>query len=338
VAIIPNRVIAGNEAAEAILSLGRSLQSGRAITDIAGDNTAGAAEILLRAAEVYAQLSLDQRNRKCSSAGHATRRVIKASVELLESQPAMAPLARLASRAAEAAAQSTCADEALERALAAARSFANAAVRSGEAAAAHTATLIGDESRMFTHSRSSTVLLVIKLALKAGKRLAVIATESRPMMEGRALAAELSCLGANVTLIADADAAGGIEQADLVLLGADALTPSHVVNKIGTRLIALAARELGKPAYVVCDTSKFITSTKALRGLRSRQDSAELWPDPPDGVDVMNTYFEATPLSLFTTIITEHGAARPEEAARLAKEFVLNDGLLEATDRAGRSL
>lgn len=318
------------------MSRGQSLQSSRAVSDIACDNTAGAAEILLRAAEVYAQLSVEQRNRECSSAEHAERRIIQASVELLEAQPAMAPLARLASRAVEAAAKSICADEALECAWAAARCFAEAAARSGEAAAAHTMTLIGDESRAFTHSRSSTVLLVIKMALKAGKRLAVIATESRPMMEGRALATELSGLGANVTLIADADAAGGIEQADLVLLGADALTPSHVVNKIGTRLIALAARELGKPVYVVCDTSKFISSTRGIRGLRNRQDSAELWPDAPDGVAVLNTYFEATPLPFFTTIITEHGTTRPEEAARLAKGFVLNDGLLEAADRARR--
>lgn len=276
----------------------------------------------------------EQRNRDCLSAEHAVRRLIQASVALLEAQPGMAPLARLASVAVEAASKSSRADEAIQRALSIARAFAEGAVRSGEAAAAHAVELIPDHAKAFTHSRSSTVLLALKLALEAGRHPAVIATESRPMMEGRELAAELSSMGAIVTLIADADAASGIERADVVLVGADAVTTSHVVNKIGTRLIALAARELGTPVYAVCDTSKFISSTDALRGLRRRQDKTELWPDAPDGVEVLNTYFEATPISFFTSIVTEHGATRPEDAGRLAKRFALNDLLLEALGRS----
>ena len=301
-----------------------------AIRDIGCDNTAGAAEILSRAAEVYAELMAEQRNRTCLSAEHAMRRLIQASVALLAAQPGMAPLARLASVAVDDAAKSSRADEAIERALSAARAFAENAVRAGEAAAAHAVELIPDHAKALTHSRSSTVLLVLKLALKAGRHPVVIATESRPMMEGRALAAELSQMGATVTLIADADAASGVEQADVVLVGADTVTASHVVNKIGTRLIAHAARELGTPVYAVCDTSKFICSIDALAGLRRPHAKTELWPDAPDGVEVLNTYFEATPISFFTSIVTEHGTTRPEEAAGLAKRFALSDLLLEA--------
>ena len=241
----------------------------------------------------------------------------------------MAPLARLASAAVEAAAQCDNAAEALGCAEAAARSFTQRAASACQAAAVHAAELIHDGSRVLTHSRSSTVFQAFKLAIAAGHRVAVIATESRPLMEGRQLAAELVRQGATVTLIADADAASGIERAELVLIGADAVTASRVINKIGTRLIALAARELGKPVYVVCDTSKFVGSAEGLLHARRRQDSAELWLDAPDGLEVLNAYFEATPLSLFTAVITEDGPATQEDAARQAEQFTLNGRFLE---------
>lgn len=306
---------------------GRRQSSRHAIGNIAGDNIAGAAELLLRGVEVYALLSAEQRKRECSSAEHAVRRIVQASIALLQAQPGMAPLARLASAAVEAAAQSNNAVDALARAETAARSFAQRAEHASRAAAEHAAKLIHDGSRVLTHSRSSTVLLAFKLALAEGHRCDVIATESRPMMEGRMLAAALVEEGARVMLIADADAAGGIEQADIVLLGADAVTPSRVINKIGSRLIGLAARELEVPAYVVCDTSKFIGASETPFHARRRQDSAELWPNAPDGVEVHNTYFEAAPLSLFAAVITEHGLTTPEEASSLAERFVLSDRL-----------
>jgi translation initiation factor 2B subunit (eIF-2B alpha/beta/delta family) len=91
--------------------------------------------------------------------------------------------------AVEASAKSSRADETIERARSAARRLVGGAVRSAEGAAAHAVELIRDHTRAFTHSRSSTVLLALKLALKVGTHTAVIAAESRPLMEGRALSA-----------------------------------------------------------------------------------------------------------------------------------------------------
>lgn len=304
-----------------------------AIRQIACDNTAGAAELLRRAADVYSLLAEERSNSACSSVEHAIRKVIEASVALLGAQPGMAPLARLASAAVEAAIGCSREDEVFNHAQAAAQTFALRATRAGEAASAHAAELVPDGSRVLTHSRSSTVLLAFKLALTAGKHLTVIATESRPMMEGRTLAAELSREGISVVLIADAAAAQGIEQADFVLLGADRVTTSDVVNKIGTRLIALAAREAGKPVHVVCDTSKFIGSTEGFQNEWLRHDRFELWSDAPDEIEVLNTYFETTPLFLFNSIITELGTTRPQETAQLAERFVLHPRLLEGIDR-----
>jgi len=254
-------------------------------------------------------------------------RVVAVSIALIKAQPNMAPIARLASAVLEAASGCASVNEMLDRAEQAAQTFAENAVLAGEAAAAHAADLIPDGARVLTHSRSSTVLSAFKLALKAGKRLSVIVTESRPLLEGRTLAIELSRDGASVALIADAAAGLAVQQAELVLLGADRVSASGVVNKIGSRLIALAAREYRKPIHVVCDTFKFVGSEEFRGDLR--QDSSELWSNAPDDIEVLNSYFEATPLSLFTSVITEHGAAKAEEAALLAERFVLNLRLVE---------
>jgi translation initiation factor 2B subunit (eIF-2B alpha/beta/delta family) len=293
-----------------------------AIREIANDNTAGAAEILPRAAGVYSLLAEECCNSECSSVEHALRKVIEVSVALLEAQPAMAPLARLASAAVEAATGCSRANDTLNHAEEAAQRFVQLAARGREGASAHAADLIPDGSRVLTHSRSSTVLLAFKLALTAGKKVFVIATESPPMMEGRTLASELSAEGATVALITEAAAIKAIKQSDLVLLGADRVTPSDVVNKIGTHSIALAAREAKRPVHVICDTSKFMASTERF------QDECR-WTDAPDDIKVPSMCFEVTPLSLFTSIITEHGAMRPEEAARLAARLVLDPRLLK---------
>ena len=241
----------------------------------------------------------------------------------------MAPLARLASAAVESAAQCSRASDALDRAQTAAQTFAQQAVVANRAAAEHASVLIREGSRVLTHSRSSTVLQAFRVALAAGRRLTVIATESRPMMEGRRLASELVREGASVTLIADADAAGGVERADLVLMGADAIGALTATNKIGTSLIALAARELGKPVYLVCDSSKFIGSAEGLPPARTPRNRSELWPDAPDQIDVVTAYFEETPLSFFTSVIYEQGAATPAEVSCMVERFRLNERLLE---------
>ena len=338
VAIIPKWVSAGNDTTEDVLSNEDSPQaSSWAIGDIAADNISGAAEILLRGAEIYALLNAEQRKRQCASAEHAIRRVVRASVALLEAQPGMAPLARLASAAVESAAQCSRASDVLDRAQTAAQTFAQHAVVANRAAAEHASVLIREGSRVLTHSRSSTVLQAFRFALAAGRHITAIVTESRPMMEGRTLASELVRDGASVTLIADADAAGGVQRADLVLMGADAIGASTVTNKLGTSLIALAARELGKPVYLVCDTSKFIGSTEGLPAARTRRDRSELWPDAPDRIDVLTAYFEETPLSFFTSVICEQGSATPAEVSRMVERFRLSERLLKAIARSAAS-
>ena len=194
-------------------------------------------------------------------------------------------------------------------------------------------TLIPGGATILTHSRSSTVVASLVEANRARIDFSVIATESRPGMEGRALARSLRRQDIHVTLIADAAASLAMDQVDFVLVGADTITPRSLVNKIGTRMIALAARERGLPAYALCDQSKFIPADYFGRSVRDEESDDELWPGAPRGVKVMNRYFEPTPLTHFTRIITEDGAISCDEAATRAEGASIDKVLVNALDR-----
>ena len=284
----------------------------RALDEIASDNRSGAAEILRRAAALYSQLD----------SASAQGAIDSLSVELARAQPRMSPLIRMA-------------NEVMKSSPDAAARFVENAARAAYSAASHAAGLIDEGARVLTHSRSSTVLEAFAQARRAGKSFAVIATESRPMFEGRTLTEALVKEGVSVTLIIDAAATIAIEEVDLVLTGADAITPVSVTNKVGTRMIALAAQEKGIRVFSVCDTSKFICED--CLAPESEHPAAELWLDAPAEVNITNTYFESTPLAWFTGIVTEHGILSSKEAAQLAEAVSIDRRLVEEA-RAEREI
>src|SRR5262249_49911099 len=171
-----------------------------------------------------------------------------------------------------------------------------------------------------------TVIAALSAAHRHGKQFRVIATESRPMLEGRSLCTELAAQGVSVTLIADAAAAEAMSETDLVMVGADRITPLTMTNKIGTRMIALAARERGVPILVACDTSKF-TQLRRIDNLKKVRPPEELWADSHQGVSVRNFYFEDCPLSLFDGVITDLGELDVIRASALASEKQVHDRL-----------
>jgi len=172
-------------------------------------------------------------------------------------------------------------------------------------AADHAATLIGEGKTVLTHSRSSTVLLVCDRLRDADLRM--IVTESRPLNEGHAVAAQLSDWGVPATVITEAQIGLAMADADLALVGADTVcADGSVVNKAGTFLAALAARQQGRPFYVCCEGFKR-AARNAPPPVLEEMDPAELGAPGWLGVTVRNTYFDITPPSLVTTWITEEG-------------------------------
>jgi translation initiation factor 2B subunit (eIF-2B alpha/beta/delta family) len=301
-----------------------------AIHQIASDTTSGAAEILRRAGAVFTQLNGASLPEDAGDVEVAQQAVIETCAALASAQSDMTPLLRLASAALSAARIATDARDSLKRAEDAALTFIAHAQRSAHQAALHAATLIKDRATVLTHSRSSTVLAAFVAAKRDGRSFSVVATESRPLLEGRTFAEAVACQGIPVNLIADAAASLAMNEADLVMVGADKITPVNLVNKIGTRMIALAARERGLPLYALCDSSKFIREDYFAASIRHLRSADELWPDAPRGVMVVNRYFEPTPLACFTGIVTEGGALSITEAARSAEVTMIDSELVRA--------
>jgi methylthioribose-1-phosphate isomerase len=167
-----------------------------------------------------------------------------------------------------------------------------------------------------------TALGVIRAAAEAGKRVSVIADETRPFLQGCRLTAwELHRDQIPVTLIADNMAGyrmkrGGV---DAVIVGADRIARNgDVANKIGTYSVAVLAKENGIPFYVAAPLSTIDFSLDSGEGIPiEERDPREVTHHggrclAPEGVDVWNPAFDITPAENVTAIITEAGVARPQ--------------------------
>jgi len=305
------------------------IELNEAIERIASDNTSGASEIMRAAGAVCSLLKARNVDKELDVI-QARNAILQVGVALICAQPEMSPLLRLASAALSAAKSSTASLEAFHSAEKAALLFIEQSREAAHDSAVNAAGIIHDGMKVLTHSRSSTVLEALLEARRKKKDFTVFATESRPLFEGRTLAASLADNGVSVTLIADAAAPLVIDRSDLVLVGADQLTPQCLVNKIGTRMIALAAREKQVPVYAACDSSKFISEDYCVRLKRDYRPTRELWEQPPAGVEIANLYFEPVPLTLLNAIITESGALSIDQASRCAEAASIDDELAEA--------
>jgi methylthioribose-1-phosphate isomerase len=165
-----------------------------------------------------------------------------------------------------------------------------------------------------------TALGVIRAARDSGKRLSVIATETRPVMQGSRLTAfELLHDGIDVSLITDT-AVGhmmAIGAVNHVIVGADrVLRTGHVFNKIGTYQVAILANKHNVPFYVAAPLSTFDFESSPADVIiedRSVEEVVKVGKRriAPKGVRVFNPAFDMTPPELITGIITERGVLNP---------------------------
>ena len=173
-------------------------------------------------------------------------------------------------------------------------------------ATSHFAEDAARQMRVVTLSYSSSVLVALN-AIRKIRPLAVSCSESRSALEGRRLATDLAAAGMPVTLFSDSAIAHALDDADAVMVGADAIAPSWFLNKSGTRMLAAAAAQRGVPVYVIAARDKFVPQQVADRLVIRSGDATEIWATPPPGVDVRNPYFESTPLDLVTAVISDVG-------------------------------
>ena len=171
-----------------------------------------------------------------------------------------------------------------------------------------------------------TALGVIRAAWDQGKRIQVIADETRPVLQGARLTAwELMQDKIPVTLITNNMAGTLMRQGkiDLCVVGADRIAANgDVANKIGTYSVAVLARAHDIPFYVAAPYSTIDLATASGDDIPIEQrSSGEVTaihgshPVAPEGVDVFNPAFDITPARLITGIITERGVFSPDAIA-----------------------
>jgi methylthioribose-1-phosphate isomerase len=236
------------------------------------------------------------------------------------------------------AAQGGCSvDEIKERLVTEAAAIHDEDVQSCRTMGAYGAALVPETARILTHCNAGalatagygTALGVIRAAAEQGKKVAVIADETRPFLQGARLTAwELVKDGIDTTVITDNMAGAMMRQGhvDLVVVGADRIAANgDVANKVGTYAVAVLAKEHGIPFYVAAPISTVDLNTADGSGIpiEERSDrevthvgSARL---TPEGARVRNPAFDVTPAKYITAIITERGIARPPYAESLAE-------------------
>ncbi len=183
---------------------------------------------------------------------------------------------------------------------------------------------IRDGDTVLTHCNSLAAISVISAAHKSGKKIKVIATESRPRFQGITTIGMLDKLGIETELIVDSAARSVMNEVDLVVVGADVITANGtLVNKIGTAQIALAAREARTSFMVAAETYKFSPRTilGELVTIEERNPQEVLAGIAQyKHVKVRNPAFDVTPHQYIDLICTEVGAIPPEMSYLIIKE------------------
>jgi translation initiation factor 2B subunit (eIF-2B alpha/beta/delta family) len=232
------------------------------IDSIRRNRSDGALELARQAAEAASLLSRESD--------------FAAAAGLIEAaQPSMAPLVHLARRLRVS-----------DDPVAAAREFIEELNESNAAIVRHVPAVFTRPAVVVTHSASATAL---EFLLGARELVtAVIAMESQPGGEGRQFGQDLRARGLRVEVAPDVELASAMARSNLALTGADWISPTHVVNKIGTAALCHAARERRLPVYCVASKLKILPF------------------DPP--LDESGL-FEPVPRDLFTALITEDGVS-----------------------------
>jgi methylthioribose-1-phosphate isomerase len=193
-----------------------------------------------------------------------------------------------------------------------------------------------DEGVVLTHCNAGalatggygTALGVIRAAVEAGKRIRVLADETRPYLQGARLTAwELSEDGIPVEVITDSMAGHFLQRGEVsaIVVGADRIARNgDVANKIGTYGLACLAHAHGVPFYVAAPFSTVDVATPDGRSIpieeRSSDEVARVGDTVlvPAGVRARHPAFDVTPARLVTAIFTECGEILPADVARAA--------------------
>lgn len=299
----------------------------RAVEAIKDDRNSGAGAL---ARQCLALLAQSGASAPSNSVSELWRILDIRAGELAAARPSMAPVGNLVARWRDSVGDSDARGGSdLDRLRNVATEAAKRISAESEAATARVAARACDYMREFlgadrrdrpSNQKPAVLTLswsgVVAEALTSlhGLEVEVVVAESRPLNEGANLARYLAEHGLTVTLITDAQLSLFAEQVDMALCGADTLfSDGAILNKVGTRLMALAMADANRPLVAACESFKTISA----RG-QGREDGAPPLEEMPENelgygkstpFDIRNIYFEVTPARLIATWCTEIGIA-----------------------------
>lgn len=157
--------------------------------------------------------------------------------------------------------------------------------------------------QIITISNSYTVFQVLKLINKNLSIKELFVCESRPNFEGRLLAKRTANEGISTEIILEANLSYYVEKADLIIIGADTIFPNgNIVNKIGSRSLAIISKYFNKPFYVLGESSKISVENHFSE---EEKNVDEIWDKLPSNIKCTNKYFEVVEKELITKLILE---------------------------------
>jgi len=306
------------------------------VETVRSDRTHGSAWISARALEVLRDAAAEADESPDSDDASVPADVLDVAADLRDARPEMAAVANRVNRVV---AESTGPDAGPDRLERRAIDALESSFEADSAAARTAATRLRgtDATAVATLSRSGTVREAIDELTTGGdpSLSELVVAESRPEREGVDVAEWAAReTNASVTLTTEAALPTALADSDVdaVVVGADSILPTgHVVNKTGTRVLALAAREMDVPVYVVAARDK-VRPAGASDGESGGGEAYVPDVDSPasavyDGdadVSVHAPTFEVTPAALVDGIATEEGLLDTDEVRRIAEEHAEN--------------
>jgi translation initiation factor 2B subunit (eIF-2B alpha/beta/delta family) len=281
------------------------------IIEMARDNVSGASDLVRKAVEIFVAVAEDYKG----SLDEYFEALVDVGRKVMMAQPSMAPMFNCVNDLL-----CTLEDVAMSLIRDFTKNWATAYLEELDKArkwvVENGVKLIPPGDTIMTFSHSSAVLRTLEDCRH--KHISVYVSEGRPVNEGVTLAQALGKAGIETTLVVDAALPAYMKRVNKVIVGADAITEKGVVNKIGTRGLAMAAKIEKVPFYVAAERNKFVLSGFFTPKF-TEHSPLEITHMRLKNVNVRNIYFDETPLDFIRGVITEEGVKSPDETMAYLK-------------------
>jgi translation initiation factor eIF-2B subunit delta len=277
------------------------------VSDIEVDLASGAAELALRAINVFRTTLAECQT---DSLVDARERLTDTARAIVKAHPAMASMYNLGTAVLNAAGEVDSIDQLNEKCSEALTLFEKRLCESASKIADLVYDLVPAGENVFAYSFSSTVVSSLLSARSQKKFFRAVCTEARPSMEGRRLATMLASGGLEVIHSFDLALGLILPTCRVAFMGVDCVGRPGLVNKVGSWVLALACRELNIPLYALAGTEKFVPDDVFFAFEDHTRPGAEAWDKAPQGVKVLNHQFELVPFNWIAGLVTDEGILR----------------------------